>query len=50
MKKVEGKVDKNAIGRCPSIERRLHFGAAELLILNQYFKKGNDNNCRRGFK
>jgi hypothetical protein len=30
--------------------RRLIFGAAELLILNQYFKKGNDNNRRRGFK
>jgi len=32
------------------IERRLHFGAAELLILNQYFKKGNDGDHRRCFK
>jgi len=40
---------KMQLGRCPQIDL-LIFKIGRLLILNQYFKKGNDNNHRRGFK
>jgi hypothetical protein len=40
---------KMQAGRCPQIDL-LIFKTPELLILNQYFGKGNDNNRRRGFK